>query len=273
MLSNAKIRNPFPMIGKVYKYEFKSGARTILPLYGVMMILALVCGIFFSDIFKNYEIEKVKFWIGFLFGAACFAAFVLTVLLIEKRFKKGLLEDEAYLNMTLPVTMTEHIIGRLLTFSVWFLMFEAASIISFNLICISIWPKVFADHTISELFQDFYNQYGLHLGSFILMGIFFGLSILLLCITFIFVVNTISHLFKKNRILCEIILVVVLIIAFSNITSIFFSDLQVIDFDSAYESMKIVYRIFWRALIINFVTVIINVIVTQKVLKTGFNLD
>ena len=44
-MTNQKIRNPFPMIGKVYKYEFLNLSRKIFPLLSALVLLALIIGI------------------------------------------------------------------------------------------------------------------------------------------------------------------------------------------------------------------------------------
>ena len=43
------MKNPFERIGKVIKYEFKHSARTLLPLYGVLLILGLLTGLSVSQ--------------------------------------------------------------------------------------------------------------------------------------------------------------------------------------------------------------------------------
>ena len=44
-MTNHKIRNPFPMIGKVFKYEFKNLSRKLFPLFAGMILIGLCLGI------------------------------------------------------------------------------------------------------------------------------------------------------------------------------------------------------------------------------------
>ena len=39
--TNSKIRNPFPWIGKVFKYEMKHSMRILLPVYAAVIAIAL----------------------------------------------------------------------------------------------------------------------------------------------------------------------------------------------------------------------------------------
>ncbi len=273
MLNN-KIRNPFPMIGKVFKYEFKSGNKTLVPVYGIMMVLALLVRIFLSDSLENLTPDGVKITLGLLLFVTFFAAFILTIVFIEKRFKKGMLEDEAYLNLSLPATMAEHIVGRLLTFSVWFLMYAVASFIStFIIISGELFSELSAAD-FGEFFQRFYEEFGVHFGSFMGTGTVYGLSIMLLIIMFIMVVNAISHLIKKNRTIVELVVVVAFLIIFGNITKVVVGagiDFSIIE--TSIEAVHTFYQIIWRMIILNFVTVVIDVIATQAILKFRLNLE
>ena len=53
-------RNPFPMIGKVYKYEFRNISRTVFPLFTGMILIGLVLGLFAPNItfFKKESLEQ-----------------------------------------------------------------------------------------------------------------------------------------------------------------------------------------------------------------------
>lgn len=269
MLDN-KIRNPFPMIGKVFKYEFKSGNKTLGPIYGIMMILALLVRIFLSDSLENLTPDAVKITLGLLLFVTFFAAFVLTIVFIEKRFKKGMLEDEAYLNLSLPATMTEHIVGRLLTFSVWFLMYAAASFIStFIIIGGELFTELNFDE-VGEFFREFYEEFGIHFGSFMGTGTVYGLSIMLSIIMFIMVVNAISHLVKKNRTIVEIVVVVLLLVLFGNIVKLVIGNNVFVSGSAAAHAF---YMAIWRMVILNFVIVVIEVFATQAILKYRLNLE
>ena len=51
MLGNK--RNPFPRIGKIYKYEFINISKILLPLYLLLIILGLLIDKRFDNIMKG----------------------------------------------------------------------------------------------------------------------------------------------------------------------------------------------------------------------------
>ena len=52
--TNKKFRNPFPAVGKVFKYEMISAGRIILPLYSILLVMSLIIGLFIMD--NNLEV-------------------------------------------------------------------------------------------------------------------------------------------------------------------------------------------------------------------------
>ena len=170
-MTNHKIRNPFPMIGKVYKYEFLNLSRKIFPLLSALVLLALIIGIaapkmpFLEKESLEYAIEQyeskggnvteaiesemnntevqddsedqdVKFGSkaqAVIFSIAIvilsfyvFISLFIMIFLIDKSIKKGLVEHDAHFNFTLPVTPGEHIVGRILTYITFFIIWGLA---------------------------------------------------------------------------------------------------------------------------------------------------
>ena len=46
MENKKTIRNPFPWIGKVFKYEMKHSVRTLMPVNIAILAIALIAGLF-----------------------------------------------------------------------------------------------------------------------------------------------------------------------------------------------------------------------------------
>lgn len=128
------------MLGKLLKYEFKSTARTFLPLYGILLLSAFISGLFTNSNAWNLA-TRIS---NTIFFGLCFAVLVLTVLTLIQRFSKNLLQDEGYLMMTLPVKTYQLILSKLLCAMVWsigsifvgmfafYLLFLATNILSFS---------------------------------------------------------------------------------------------------------------------------------------------
>ena len=136
------------MLGKLLKYEFKSTARTFLPLYGILLLSAFISGLLTDSNSWNLA-TRIS---NTIFFGLCFAVLVLTVLTLIQRFSKNLLQDEGYLMMTLPVKTYQLILSKLLCAMVWsigsifvgmfafYLLFSATSILTFGF-----WQAVFTE--------------------------------------------------------------------------------------------------------------------------------
>lgn len=266
MLENKKIRNPFPKIGLVFKYEFLSGIKKILPVYSALLVLSLVAGIMYTDKIATITNDTVKIILALLMVVTSFVAFILTIVFVEKRFKKSMLQEEAYLNLTLPVTTGEHIVGRLLAYFVWAIIYCAVCVLSSLLTIIREWKNVFNGELLRALVTEFHFQTNINFFKFMFMMFLFIVSLILLFVMFIFFVNTISHLVKKFRVLIELASIVVLFVLFGR--------LLILIMPASNISSTIQFTTFiWRFILLNFVTVIVEGIATSYMLKFRFNLE
>ena len=227
------MRNPFPKIGKVIKYDFKHSSRRLLPLYAALLVLGLLTGLFAEPMGNrnwestsngnSYEFHMsssdANFSREMMFGLLIMAfmilsitTIVMTVTSIARRFSQSMLEDEAYLNLSLPVTMGEHLWGKFIMAFGW--LFCCCIITSLSgLLCFIRMdlPSIFQQIS-EELpeFKDSLNYYGMSMGRLIGLAIMLSIAFAFFIITLIFVVNAISHLFKKSKGLVKFITVVVL---------------------------------------------------------------
>ena len=216
--SNSKIRNPFPWIGKVFKYEMKHSMRILLPVYAAVIAIALLAGILtasksalngaenqnnnFNFTYTlngvNGTLSEATGFAMFLFIIIVIASAVVSIIILVKRFKNGLLGDEAYLNLSLPVTIGEHLWGRIFHIYIWSFAYIITMIISLLLISFSSWKDIFS-HFDSESFYGFFG---------IMLFILFGSLALIL---FIFLINAIGHLAKKHRTLVKLISLILIL--------------------------------------------------------------
>ena len=210
-MENTKtIRNPFPWIGKVFKYEMKHSSRILMPVYIAIVAIALITGLVvplssdgdldFNFSFNMNGTENVMNGIaGFCFliyWVIIIVAGVVTISVISKRFKNGLLGDEAYLNLSFPVTIGEHLWGRTLMIIAWALISLVMMLISFIVLCIK---------NLSIIHIEAEWVYGI-VGA-ILCGLAWDLCIHL----FTYLINSIGHLSKKHRTMVKLIAIIVII--------------------------------------------------------------
>ena len=205
------MRNPFPKIGKVIKYDLKHSSKKLLPLYGVLLALGLLTGLCISPDETKMMFEGETFsqntrdWITVSIGiayyiVACVSA-IMTIIIIARRFKQSMLEDEAYLNLSLPVTMGEHLWGKFITAFIW--MFTCCIVtylsVFFCFVRLGI-PDLFRElgEVIPEMVREL-QRYNLTFGKIFWMGLLMAFAMTCFLITLIFVVNSFGLVIKNRQ--------------------------------------------------------------------------
>ena len=106
------------MLGKLIKYEFRASGRLLLPIYGAVIIMGLICALFvkiqpdFSFDSKLLMVASIVSMI--LFFVLIVAAIIASYIFAIYRYKKNLLDSEGYLMNTLPVSVWQNISGKLI---------------------------------------------------------------------------------------------------------------------------------------------------------------
>ena len=269
--TNKKFRNPFPAVGKVFKYEMISAGRIILPLYSILLVMSLIIGRFVMD--KDLEVHSIglfgtaKAVLVVLTGILYVVLFVVTISIIEKRYKKSMLGDEAYLNMTLPVTVGEHLWGRYLADMVWGLAYGIISMLSGAFILIKGWnqiPKVF--HELVKAMAEFKMANGYSIISCILAICFAGVAIYMLICIFSYMCNSVTNLVEKKRTLISILIFAVSFILYTNLAHFCFGNaFEDVDvFPITFVMLFALYNICWSA---------VFSIITRVILNKSLNLE
>lgn len=267
---NKKFRNPFPAVGKIFKYEMISAGRIILPVYALLLVLSLFIGIFVMssdfDFDGNGALGIFKTAIVILTTILFVVMIVIIFSIIERRYKKSILGDEGYLNLTLPVTVGEHLWGRYLADIVWALSYAVIMLLAVALIFIRGWnqiPQAFSKFLQSS--AEFKLEYGYGYGyifccSFINCLIFF----MLICV-FIYMTETIIQMIGKHRTLMSILVFVVVFMLFQNIAELVFKGYEgMTDFKAG---------LLWSISLYNFVWCVILSVITRLVLMYKLNLE
>lgn len=111
------------MLGKLMKYEFRATAIYFLPIYaalvlvsGMRYLVGLISQNFYGGVtnFMTFGLSSV-----YLLLAMCLAVTAFVVIII--RFYKNLLGNEGYLMFTLPVTVEQNILAKLIPAVAWFM--------------------------------------------------------------------------------------------------------------------------------------------------------
>ena len=212
------MRNPFPKIGKVIKYDLKHSSKRLLPLYGVLLILGLLVGLFISpDRFMQWDSDFYKMGyrdfitVSLVIAYAVFScvAEVMTIVAIARRFKQSMLEEEAYMNLSLPVTMGEHLWGKFITSFIWLFCCGLVNIVS-GLFCLI---RLDLPNIIRQIAQELpgFNQelmqYNLSIGKIFGIALLFSIALSCFIITLIYVVNSFGLIIKSRRSFWKVLII------------------------------------------------------------------
>ena len=147
------------MLGKLLKYEIKATGRIFLPLYGLILILAVINRIFLSLNVDSFNIPTMISMTVYIILIV--AVFVMTLVVIIQRFYKNLLGDEGYLSFTLPVKAHSHIDSKLIVTLMW-------AVLSLLVAGASVFIIAADANTLTQFSRgcaavaELYRQYGLH---------------------------------------------------------------------------------------------------------------
>ena len=106
------------MLGKLLKYEFKSTARTFLPLYALVIIFSFILKLS-MEIEKYLKVSIFTALLSIIYAILIIGVIAITFVVILQQFFKTLLGDEGYLMFTLPVEPYKHIFTKLITSFTW----------------------------------------------------------------------------------------------------------------------------------------------------------
>ena len=150
------------MLGKCFKYEFKSYSRLLVP----MMIACCASGIIMhiSMHFSFRDVNMVWFFssIGLLpimFGSGI-GSVIVCFIQAPRRFYSSMLSKESYLIRTLPVSTHIHVFAIMLNSLLWFLLCLNTALLSFYLTIFEYTDRpsfTYALKGIAEFWQDLFS--------------------------------------------------------------------------------------------------------------------
>ncbi|MDP4110366.1 MAG: hypothetical protein Q8878_10110 [Bacillota bacterium] len=192
------------MLGKLLKYEFRATGRVFLPLYGALVVFALIAKIL--NIGGNFKtVHNVPAVISLVaFVSIIVAIFVITFVMMIQRFQKNLLSDEGYLMFTLPVKPWAHITSKLTVSVVWIIasMFVTAVSIVLMVATRDFWielPRAFM-----QLVNIIGREFGASEYTFVLEFLIMAFAQLILGILMIYASISLGHLFSRHRMLWSV---------------------------------------------------------------------
>lgn len=205
------------MLGKLMKYEIKASARVFVPLYGAVILLAIINKVMMSfRVFDNVsnmllrnlgQIPQMLVMVAYIMMIA--ALFVITLIVMIQRFYKNLLGDEGYLMFTLPVHPWMHIVTKLATSVMWIILTGIVTIASILILTFSfdvVWYQDFFSEVIREyprLQVEFQEMFGMSFELFMVIMLVIGFIGMIASILQVYAAISIGQLFNKYKLLAS----------------------------------------------------------------------
>ena len=189
------------MLGKLLKYEIKSTARLLVPMYIAVLLFGLINrflnpfnAVETSNSFTLHSVMSafsMILYVGLIVGIL-----VMTFIVMIQRFYKNLLGDEGYLMFTLPVKSWQHIVSKLLVSMLWIILSFLTVICSVLIIA-----------NVNNLFGEISNGINMirgYIGNIGLLLIFiYPLVAISYSIITIYDSMALGHLFTKHKLLAS----------------------------------------------------------------------
>ncbi|MCR4781373.1 MAG: hypothetical protein K5851_01300 [Lachnospiraceae bacterium] len=102
------------MLGKLIKYDLKSMFRSLTPLFIAFLIVGVLTGFILPSVNDNNPVfmQITTGLLILLLVGLTIAVYVMTMIIIIRRFYTNLLSDEGYLSFTLPVSHFAHFMSK-----------------------------------------------------------------------------------------------------------------------------------------------------------------
>lgn len=204
------------MLSKLLKYEIPAMGRKLMPLFIAWFATSVLMGLSVGVLQGTGFLEILS---PIIYGMVTTAVFVMFIILIIQRYSSSLLGDEAYFNLTLPVSINQHIANKTLSALIWTFVTMFAALLSVLIIAVSSGSASDIGDFVREVFSWTPAETGnffLVLAEVLIAGIFSAVKSILA----IYAAITIGHQASSRTTLASIAAYIVLMIAESTVASI-----------------------------------------------------
>lgn len=223
------------MLGKLLKHEFRATGRSMLPVYGALVILSVLgnLSIRFVNVTDSTFLTVLFTVVIVLFVCGIIAACALTVVMLVLRFHRNLLKEQGYLMHTLPVSVHAQVWSKLIAALVWIV---ATFLVVWLVIMLTVLIQSGTD--LGELldglptwaeFRRMLLEEGLSPGDLTVIGlecVLAGILGILVTILHFYAAMTLGHIGAKNKVLLSIVIFIGISFVF-NILNTSFGVVQV----------------------------------------------
>lgn len=277
------------MLGKLIKHEFRATGRTMLPVMGALLVLALLANLSIRGMtggLSDVPILKIFYiLIVIFFGVAIVASIVIAVVIMVSRFYRNLLKDEGYLMFTLPVSTHALIWSKLIVSLLWFLLtalliFLVMSLTALNLSNSNL-KMIIEQFPSWQEITRFLREAGIRneiitLMFQVILGILLGA--ITTCLHF-YAAMALGHMFTKDKVLLSIVFFIGISFLFSLLSTFYgfvgFGPRMAEHLDSMENTgaLRTFSTLMWHGIVISAIQGALLYLATILGLKKGLNLE
>lgn len=275
------------MLGKLLKHEFRATSRTMLPMFGVVLVLSLLANLSFTR-FADAENGALDILFGLFivaFFLGLFTMGVMAMVVMIQRFYKNVLGDEGYLTLTLPVNVHEIVWSKLIVSFVWFL---ATGLIAIAAIFVAVFTLTYTEFgemfrsmpSFSEMLRLFFEKTAITpwqlTGAILQFAAIIILSTLTGCLHF-YASMALGHSFSNNKVLLSVVFFIAISFFFSFVSSLLgiFADglAMTVTVEAGSSVMMTLQELSLGSMIFTLVEGVILYLLTTYCLKNRLNLS
>ena len=192
------------MLGKLIKHEFRATGRLMAPLFGALVLLALVVRA--NDLVFQH-VESYSAFLNILntlliiaYVLALLGVMVFSTVLMIKRFHQNFLTDEGYLMFTLPTSVHSLLWSKLITAALFFIFTFLAEALS---VAIVVWRGGLAREMFTFRAMDSYYMANCLAFALEMLALLF-VSLLVTCLLF-YAPMSIGYSFANHKGLLSVV--------------------------------------------------------------------
>ena len=219
------------MLGKLLKHELQATSRTMLPLFGLLLLVSALTNLAMRGLNGSRELPPIVSVICvillILFMVGVMTVGIVTLWMMVQRFRRNLLRDEGYIMHTLPVSIHAQIWAKVIVSGLWYALSAAALVLSVLLMAADVefvrdMGKIFGGlfHAVMGNVRNVEILLEL-LGVMVLAGIFLSLML--------YASLAVGHAFSKRKMGLSECIFVAFIVLFNVLTSVSSELLRTLD--------------------------------------------
>lgn len=192
------------MLRKLMQYEFTATGRIFLPLYGALLVVAIIQRLFLNfniNQVDNLSLGIIASSVPMMFSILLVAVFVTSFIMMIQRFYKNLLTSEGYLMFTLPVSVSKLIWSKLIVILVWMILSAVMAVLACCILVMRLSDIASFFTVLGQLFVEITEMgyWGIAIEFVVCV-----LSMMVSMILSIYLSMAIGQLSDKHKLLCSV---------------------------------------------------------------------